>query len=201
MTRSYIPQMLSPEVLEQIFLGARTFNIFTDQPVSDEVLRQLYDLLKWGPTAMNAQPGRFVFLRSEQARARLLPALSPGNRDKTRKAPITVIVAQDQRFFDHLPTQFPAYDAKPLFENDQALAERTALLNTALQAAYLVIAARSLGLDAGVMAGFDAEKVNREFFPEGDRSANLLVNLGYGDPAGNHPRGPRLDFETAAQIL
>jgi 3-hydroxypropanoate dehydrogenase len=190
-----------PSVLEQAFTGARTFNTFTDRPVSDETLRQLYDLLRWGPTAMNSQPARFIFLRSQESRQRLLPALAPGNQAKTLAAPVTVIVAQDTRFFDHLPTQFPAYDAKPMFEANAALAESTAFRNSSIQGAYLVIAARLLGLDCGPMSGFDADKVNAEFFSEGLLKANFLVNLGYGDASGNYPRGPRLPFDSVVQMM
>jgi len=192
---------VSPEVLAQVFLEARSVNRFTDRPVSPETLRQLYDLMKWGPTSMNTQPARLVFLASPESRERLVPALAPGNVDKTRAAPVTVIVAQDTAFYDHLPEQFPAYDARPLFAGNAALAESTAFRNASLQGAYLIIAARLLGLDAGPMSGFDAEKVNAEFFPDGRWRANFLVNLGYGDPAGNYPRGPRLDFETATRVL
>jgi nitroreductase len=187
--------------LEQVFTGARTFNTFTDQPVSDETLRTLYDLLRWGPTSMNTQPARYVFLGSKESRQRLIPALSPGNQAKTLAAPMTVIVAHDTRFFDHLPTQFPAYDAKPMFEGNAALAETTAFRNSTLQGAYLIIAARLLGLDCGPMSGFDPLKVNAEFFPDGRWKANFLINLGYGDASGNHPRGPRLPFESVAQML
>lgn len=187
--------------LEQAFTHARTFNKFTDRPVSDETLRQIYDLMRWGPTSMNTQPARYVFLRTHESRLRLLPALSPGNQDKTMAAPVTVIVALDTRFFDQLSTQFPAYDAKPMFESNAALAESTAFRNGTLQGAYLIIAARMLGLDCGPMSGFDADKVNTEFFPDGQWRANFLVNLGYGDPAGNRPRGPRLPFDTVAQLL
>jgi nitroreductase len=187
--------------LEQVFTSARTFNIFTDQAVSDETLRQLYDLLRWGPTSMNTQPARYVFLRSKESRQRLIPALSPGNQAKTLAAPMTIIVALDTRFFDHLPTQFPAYDAKPMFEGNAALAESTAFRNGTLQGAYLIIAARLLGLDCGPMSGFDPAKVNAEFFPDGLWKANFLINLGYGDASGNYPRSPRLSFESVAQVL
>lgn len=188
-------------VQEQVFTQARTFNKFTERPVSDETLRQIYNLLRWGPTSMNTQPARYVFLRTHESRLRLLPALSPSNQDKTLAAPITVIVALDTRFFDQLPTQFPAYDAKPMFEGNAALAESTAFRNGTLQGAYLIVAARMLGLDCGPMSGFDAGKVNAEFFPDGQWKANFLVNLGYGDPSGNYPRGPRLPFETVAELL
>lgn len=187
--------------LNRAFTEARTFNAFTDQPVPDALLLRLYDIVRWGPTSMNGQPARFVFLRTPEAKARLLPALSKGNRDKTAKAPVTVIVAQDTRFFDQLPTQFPSYDARPMFENDPALADVTALRNSSLQGAYLIVAARLLGLDCGAMSGFDNAAVNAEFFPDGDWKANFLINLGYGDPAGNHPRGPRLDAQFATRFL
>ncbi|MBS1156639.1 MAG: rutE [Proteobacteria bacterium] len=186
---------------EQAFTHARTFNKFTDRPVSDETLHQIYDLMRWGPTSMNTQPARYVFLRTHESRLRLLPALSPGNKDKTMAAPVTVIVALDTRFYDQLPTQFPAYDAKPMFEGNASLAESTAFRNGTLQGAYLIIAARMLGLDCGPMSGFDTDKVNAEFFPDGQWRANFLVNLGYGDPAGNRSRGPRLPFDTVAQLL
>ena len=187
--------------LDQVFRQARSVNRFRPEPVSDATLRALYDLLKWGPTSMNTQPARYVFLRSDAARQRLKPALSPGNVDKTMAAPVVVIVATDTRFFEHLPVMFPAYDAKPMFEGNAALAEATAQRNGTLQGAYLIVAARMLGLDCGPMSGFDAAKVNAEFFPDGRLRANFLVNIGHGDPAGNHPRGPRLDFEAVAQLL
>lgn len=191
---------LSTEALEQTFLQARSFNTFTDQPVSDDTLRRLYELAKWGPTSMNSQPARFVFVRSAEAKARLSAAMAPGNAAKTLAAPVTVIVAADSRFFEHLPEQFPAVDAKPMFEGNAALAQAIAQRNSALQGAYLIVAARQLGLDCGPMSGFDAAKVNESFFPDGRWQANFLVNLGYGDAAGNYPRGPRLSFEQAAVL-
>jgi 3-hydroxypropanoate dehydrogenase len=186
--------------LDLAFREARSFNRFTADPVSDSTLSALYELLKWGPTSMNCQPARFVFLRTEAAKERLKPALSPGNVDKTMAAPVVAIVAIDNRFHEHLPQQFPAYDAKPMFEANPALATATADRNGSLQGAYLMIAARLLGLDCGPMSGFDAAKLNAEFFPDGRWRANFLVNLGYGDPAGNHPRGPRLAFEQAVTL-
>jgi 3-hydroxypropanoate dehydrogenase len=192
---------VSQDALDRAFLSARTFNAFSDQPVPDDTLRRLYDVMQWGPTSMNTQPARFVFLRTPEARERLVPALSAGNVEKTRKAPVTVIVAHDTRFFDHLPTQFKAYDAKPMFEANDALAESTAVRNSSLQGAYLIVAARLLGLDAGAMSGFDAAKINAEFFPDGAWKVNFLVNLGYGDTTGNYPRGPRLGFEEVARLL
>lgn len=192
---------LTGVTLDRIFREARTVHAFKPIPVSDDTLRQLYDLLKWGPTAFNAQPGRYVFVRSAEAKARLRPALSGGNVAQTDAAAVTVIVAQDTRFYEHLPQQFPAYDAKPLFEGNAALAEATAFRNSSLQGAYLILAARSLGLDSGAQSGFDPAKVNAEFFPDGRYKANFIINLGVADPAGIHPRGPRLAFDDVAQIL
>ena len=192
---------LDDQTLDQVFRSARTFNKFRSEPVGDETLHALHDLLKWGPTSMNSQPGRFVFLRSAQAKERLRPALSAGNLAKTMAAPVVVIVATDSRFYDHLPEQFPSYAAKPLFEGNPQLAQATAQRNGTLQGAYLIVAARMLGLDCGPMSGFDADKVDAEFFADGRFKTNFLVNLGYGDPSGNHPRAPRLAFNDAAQIL
>jgi 3-hydroxypropanoate dehydrogenase len=187
---------------EQAFTAARTFNKFKPDAISDDTLHQLYDLMKWGPTSMNTQPGRYLFLRSDAAKQRLKPALSPGNADKTMAAPVVVIVAMDPKFHDHLPTQFPVMPgAQAIFAGNAALSEATALRNSSLQGAYLMIAARLLGLDCGPMSGFDAAKVNAEFFPDGRWAANFLVNIGHGDASGNYPRGPRLPFDTAAQIL
>lgn len=200
-TPAFADTPLNAEALQRAFLSARSFNAFTTKPVPDALLHRLHEVFKWGPTSMNSQPGRFVFLRSPEAKSRLLPALSPGNVEKTQNAPVTVIVAHDERFFDQLPTQFKAYDAKPLFEANAQLAQSTAFRNSSLQGAYLIVAARLLGLDAGAMSGFDAVKVNEAFFPDGRWKVNFLINLGYGDAAGNYPRGPRLDFDTVAQVL
>ena len=192
---------INQSALDQAFIGAHSVNKFTDQPVNDDTLHQLYDLLRWGPTSMNSQPARFVFLRTEASRRRLIPALSPGNQEKTLAAPVAIIIAQDTRFFEHLPTQFPAYDAKPMYEADSVLAESTAFRNSSLQGAYLIVAARLLGLGCGPMSGFDPAKINAEFFPDGHWKANFVCNLGYGDTSGSRPRGPRLPFETVAQLL
>ena len=196
-----MPQALHNAALEQLFLQARTVHAFKPEPVSDDTLRQLYDLLKWGPTAFNAQPARYVFIKSEEARARLMPALSPGNVAQVKSAPVTVIVAQDSQFFEHLPTQFPVYDAKPLFVGNAAMAEATAMRNSSLQGAYLILAARALGLDSGAMSGFNPQAVNEAFFPDGRYRVNFLLNIGVADPAGIMPRGPRLSFDEAARIV
>ncbi len=194
-------QALSDAALDQILRSARTFNKFQDKPVSDATLQALYDLAKWGPTSMNCQAMRVVFVRSPEAKAKLKQALMPGNVDKTMAAPVTAIVASDSQFFDHLPTQFPALpQARDMFAGNAALAAETALRNSSLQAAYLMIAGRALGLDSGAMSGFNPQVVNELFFPDGRYQANMLINFGYGDPSGNWPRGPRLGFEEVVRI-
>jgi 3-hydroxypropanoate dehydrogenase len=196
-------QALPQAALQQLFLDARTVHAFQPVPIPDATLHALYDLLKWGPTAFNGQPARYVFVRSAEAKEKLKPTLSPGNVAQTLGSGVTVIVAQDTRFFEHLPEQNPAYNAKPLFEGEKnaALAETTAFRNSTLQGAYLILAARALGLDAGPQSGFDAVAVNQAFFPDGRFKVNFMVNLGMADPAGTYPRGPRLAFDVAAQIL
>jgi len=193
---------LSQDVLEQAFLSARTFNSFTPRQIDDETILKLYDLLRWGPTSMNCQPARYVFVRSAVAKERLTSTLAEGNIAKTMAAPLTVIVAKDTRFYEHLPSQFPhAENAQAMFADNEALAQTTAFRNSTLQGGYLIMAARLLGLDCGPMSGFDADKLNAAFFADGRWKANFLVNLGYGDPSGNHPRGPRLAFDEVAKIV
>ena len=192
---------LPDAALDQLFRAARTVNGFLPAELSDERIHALYDLLKWGPTAFNAQPARFVFVRSAEAKEKLRPALSPGNVAQSLAASVTVIVAQDSHFQDHLPAQFPAYNAKPLFDGNAALTEATATRNSSLQGAYLILAARALGLDAGPQSGFNAVLVNAAFFPDGRYRVNFLVNLGVADPQAIRPRGPRLGFDDAAQIV
>jgi nitroreductase len=191
--------MLDEAALDQLFRTARSTHAFTSQPVTDEVIRQLYELLKWGPTAWNAQPGRYVFVRSPEAKARLSPAMSSGNRDKTMAAPVTVIVAYDERFFER--GQLPGSSAQELLRKDAALADVTARRNGSLQGAYLILAARALGLGAGPMSGFNTEAINREFFADSSWRANFLVNLGYPDGTVARPRADRISFEDAVQIL
>lgn len=192
---------LSAQALDQLFVQARSTHHFQARPVSEDTIRQLYALLKWGPTAFNGQPGRYLFIHSAEARQKLLPALSSGNRDKTAAAPLTVVLAYDPGFHQHLPQQFPGYDAKGFYDGLPQLIEPHARTNASLQAGYLILAARALGLDAGPMAGFDAAAVDAAFFPEGQWRSLLLVNLGYGVHDGQPPRGPRLDFEQAAAIV
>ena len=194
-------QALNDAALDQLFRQARTVHAFKPEAVSDDTIRQLYDLLKWGPTAFNAQPARFVFVKSEQAKAKLLPALSPGNVPQVQSAAVTVIVAYDSQFHEHLPAQFPGYDAKAVFNANPAMVEPAAFRNSSLQGAYLILAARALGLDCGAMSGFNPQMVNEAFFPDGRFKANFLLNMGVADTAGIYPRGPRLGFETTAQIV
>ncbi|WP_028219309.1 malonic semialdehyde reductase [Paraburkholderia oxyphila] len=193
---------LSVDALDVLFRKARTQNAWLDRPVTDDDVRALYDLLKFGPTSMNTTPARFVFLRTPEAKARLLPALAPGNVDKTRAAPVCAIVGYDRRFHDQLSTLFPHRpDASAIFEGKPELIETTAFRNGSLQGAYLIIAARALGLDCGPMSGFDAKKVNDEFFPDGNVAVNFLCNLGYGDSEKVLDRLPRLSFEQACTLL
>jgi len=194
-------EALHEAALKQLFLDARTFNKFQPRPVEDGTIHALVDLLKWAPTSMNAQPGRFVFVRGAAAKDKLKAALMPGNVDKTMAAPVTVIVAHDTGFHEHLPEQFPAIPgARDMFAGNAALRETTAFRNGSLQGAYLILAARALGLDAGPMSGFDNAAVDAAFFPDGQWKSNFLVNLGYGDTSGNYPRGPRLPFHAVARI-
>jgi 3-hydroxypropanoate dehydrogenase len=186
--------------LDAIFRKARTHNAFLDRPVSDATLRELYDLLKWGPTSANSEPARFVFLVSRQAKERLRPALSPANLDKTMSAPVTAIVAYDLEFHERLPKLFPHTDARSWFAGKPELILTTAFRNGTLGGAYLIIAARALGIDTGPMSGFDNAKVDAEFFPDGKLKSNFLCNLGYGDASKLMPRHPRLSFEEACRI-
>jgi nitroreductase len=192
---------LHTDALAQVFTAARTFNKFTDQPVSEATLRELYEVMKWAPTSMNAQPARFVFVKSAEAKARLKPALSGGNADKTMAAPVCVIVAQDSNFQSHITEQFKAFDARPMFDGNAALTQTTAFRGSTMQGAYLILAARSLGLACGPMSGFENATVDAEFFADGRYKSNFLINIGYGDASGNYPRGPRLGFEEVCQVL
>jgi len=192
---------LDDRSLDIIFREAHTHTVWLDKPVSEALIQQIYDLLKWAPTSANSSPARFVFVRSAAAKQRLLPAMSPGNVEKTRTAPVTAIVAYDTEFYEKLPNLFLHADARSWFAGNQPLIDTTAFRNGTLQGAYLIIAARALGLDAGPMSGFDNAKVDNEFFPGGKVKSNFLVNLGFGDRAKMHPRNPRLPFADAAQIL
>jgi 3-hydroxypropanoate dehydrogenase len=192
--------MLDNKALDTIFREARTHNAFSGE-VSDAQLRALYELMKFGPTTMNTQPARFVFLRSKAAKEKLRPALSPGNLEKTMSAPVTAIVAFDLRFYEFLPRTFPNNpNAKGIFEGKEATNQIVCLRNGSLQGAYLIIAARALGIDTGPMSGFDNAKVDAAFFPDGRWKSNFLCNLGKGDPSKIFPRNPRLTFDEACRI-
>ena len=187
--------------LDQLFFNARTANGFIDKPVPLALLQEAYDIAKMGATSMNTQPTRYVFLNSPASRARLIPALSPGNVEKTKLAPVTVIVATDTQFFEHMPTIWHGPGAKEMFEANVPLAQGTATRNGTLGGAYFMIAARAVGLDCGPMSGVDLAKVNAEFFPDGRFQANFLINLGYGDNSKLFNRNPRLTFEQACSVL
>ncbi len=193
--------ILSDDGLDLIFREARTHNAWAGKPVGEVLLEAIYDLAKWGPTSANCSPMRVVFVVSKQAKERLKPSLIPGNADKTMAAPATAIVAYDTQFHEHLPKLFPHTDAKSWFDGNPALIEETAFRNSSLQGAYLMIAARVLGLDCGPMSGFDGAKLNAEFFPDGRFKANFICNIGHGDPEGLFPRSPRFDFDDVCQIL
>jgi 3-hydroxypropanoate dehydrogenase len=206
---------LNNETLDILFREARTYNAWLDKPVADDILRQLYEILKWGPTSANSCPARFIFLRSPEAKERLRPALSPGNVDKTMTSPVTVVIAYDLKFYEKLPRLFPHNPAmRDVFANNPQLIENTAKRNSSLQGAYLMLAARALGLDCGPMSGFDNTKVDdeffgadkcedceQEFFSEGHVKSNFLCNLGYGDSSKLYPRSPRPEFSEACSLL
>lgn len=192
---------LDAVALDQLFRTARTANDFHDTPVEEATLRALYDLVKWAPTSANSSPARFVFVTSQEAKAKLAPALSEGNLAKTLAAPVTAIIAYDLDFHEKLPYLFPHTDAKSWFDGPQENRQKPAFLNSTLQGAYLIMAARSLGLDAGPMTGFDAAKVDEAFFSGTALRTNFLINLGYGDTTGLFPRSPRLSFDEAARIV
>lgn len=186
--------------IRRIFHDARTHVAWTDRPVADETLHELYETLRWGPTAANCSPLRVVFVKSCDAKERLRPALSPGNVDKTMAAPVTAIVAHDLGFPDTLPQLFPHADARSWYAGNEPYIQETAFRNGSLQGGYLILAARALGLDCGPMSGFNAELVDKAFFAGSTWRANFLCNLGYGDAGKLHPRGPRLSFDEACRI-
>jgi 3-hydroxypropanoate dehydrogenase len=194
--------MIEEIALDLVLRTARSQNGWLDQPVSDDRLRQLYDLMKWGPTSANCSPARIVFVRTPANKERLRPALSPNNVEKTMTAPVIAIVAYDSRFYEHLPQLFPRNpQVADLFASNQTLAATTAFRNGTLQGAYFIIAARALGLDCGPMSGFDNGKVDAEFFSDGRFKSNFLCGLGHGDPAKVYPRSPRLAFDQACTLL
>ena len=193
--------MLDGAALDALFRTARTHYRWTDQPVTDEELRTVYDLVRMGPTSAHCSPARRLFLRSTLAKERLRPALSAGNVDKALTAPVICIVAFDPHFYEHLPRLYPGAEARSWFADNERLATETAFRNGTLQGAYLILAARAAGLDTGPMSGFDNDTVDREFMPSHGWKSNFLVALGHGDPAEPHPRAPRLEFGEACVLL
>jgi len=192
--------VLNEAALDQLFRTARTHNAWLDKPVTDEQLHAIYELMKWGATSANSSPARIIFIKSEQAREKLGLAISDNNREKTMSAPVTAILATDYAFYEKLPHLFPHADAKSWFVGNQALIDTTAFRNSSLQGAYLMLAARAIGLDCGPMSGFDNAKIDELFFAGTTIKSNFLINLGYGDAAALFPRSPRLSFDEAASI-
>ena len=185
---------------EQLFDNARTHNGFQADAIPEATLRQLYDLLKWGPTSANCSPARFIFVSSPEAKEKLLSGMSPGNQDKTRSAPVSVIIGMDMEFFEKLPQLFPHADAKSWFVGKQPMIDATAFRNSSLQGGYLILAARSLGLDCGPMSGFDAAKIDAAFWSGTSVKTNFICNLGHGDASNLFSRSPRLSFEEACSV-
>ncbi|MFO8005664.1 malonic semialdehyde reductase [Thioalkalivibrio sp.] len=191
---------IDQKALDQLFFDARTHNAWQDRPVSDELLRELFDVLRWAPTSANCSPARIVFVKTPEAKAKLLPALIEGNVEKTRTAPVTAIIGHDLEFHEHLPKLFPHTDARSWFVGNQPLIEATAFRNGTLQGAYLIMAARALGLDCGPMSGFDPDQVNEAFFAGSTTRVNFLCNLGYGQSEALFPRSPRFEFEDVCRV-
>jgi len=190
----------TPVTTSRLFTEARTQNGYLDQPVPDERLRELYDLLKWGPTSANSSPARFVFVRSAEAKARLLACMSAGNQQKVREAPVTAIIGMDMAFHEQLPRLFPHTDARSWFAGKPELIAATAMRNSSLQGGYLILAARALGLDCGPMSGFDADRMDAAFWAGTTVRTNFVCTLGVGDPAKLMPRSPRLSFDEACRL-
>lgn len=193
---------ISDEAMRQLFTEARTFGAWLAKDVSDQTLREIYDLMKWGPTSANSCPARIVFVRAGMEKEKLISCLAPGNVEKVKAAPVTAIVAADSKFYDQIPKLFPpAASFRETFASDQTLAEATAFRNSSLQGAYFILAARALGLDCGPMSGFDNKKLDGLFFSETSWKSNFICNVGYGDRSKLHPRLPRLAFEEACKIV
>jgi len=185
---------------EQLFEHARTHNGFTAEPVGDDALRRIYELMKWGPTSANSSPARIVFVRSPAAKAKLLACVSPGNVEKTRSAPVTAVLGIDYAFYDKLPFLFPHADAKSWFVGKKEFADTTAFRNASLQGGYFILAARAIGLDCGPMSGFDHAKIDAAFWAGTAVRTNFVCNLGHGEPSKLFGRSPRLPFEEACRI-
>jgi 3-hydroxypropanoate dehydrogenase len=194
-------QALSDQALDQLFREARSYNAWQEKEVSGEVLRALYELMKWGPTSANSSPARIVFVKSDEAKQRLKPCLNEGNVEKSMSAPVVAIIGMDMEFYEQLPKLFPHTDARSWFAGKPEKIQENAMRNSSLQGAYLMLAARALGLDCGPMSGFDYPKLEAAFFPDGKVKANFICALGYGSSDKLYPRGPRLDFDEACRIV
>ncbi len=192
---------LDQAALDTLFFNARTHNGWQDQPVDDALLKRLFDTLKWAPTSANCSPLRLQFIKSEAAKARLVPLMMPGNQDKVRTAPVTAILGMDMAFYEHLPKLFPHTDARSWFVGNEEVIRNTAFRNSSLQGGYFIVAARALGLDCGPMSGFDAAKVDAEFWPGSTVRTNFICSLGYGDAAKLFARSPRFEFDEVCKII
>jgi 3-hydroxypropanoate dehydrogenase len=192
---------LDVAALDQLFNNARTHNVWQETPIPDSLLIELHDLMKWGPTSANCWPLRTVFVKSSEAKARLVPLLMEGNRSKTAAAPVTALLGMDMAFYEELPRLFPHTDAKSWFVGNETLIAATAFRNSSLQGAYFMLAARALGLDCGPMSGFDAAAVDAEFFTGTQIKCNFICSLGYGDAAQLFPRSPRPSFAEVCSIV
>lgn len=192
--------MLNDNALNTLFFDARTHNGWRDQPVSDAQLRRIYDLMKWGPTSANCSPARIVFVKSPEAKEKLLACMNPGNVEKTKTAPVTAVIGMDMEFYEKLPQLSPHNNARSWFAGNQPVIDATAFRNSSLQGGYFIMAARAIGLDCAPMSGFDADRMNQAFFAGTTVKVNFVCSLGYGDPGRLHPRGPRLPFDDACRI-
>lgn len=194
-------QPINETALAQLFTEARSHHAWSERSVPQEMLSKIYDLMKFAPTAVNANPARFLFITSEEEKTKLLPALMGSNVDQVKAAPVTVVVATDEKFYEELPRLFPFFDAKGMFENNQEMAESTGFRNSSLQGAYFILAARAMGLDVCPMSGFNQDLLDESFFKGSSWKSNFILTLGYGDHSKVHPRGERLSFEEACSII
>ncbi|MEK9683907.1 MAG: malonic semialdehyde reductase [Rhodospirillaceae bacterium] len=192
---------LEDDALDLLFREARTHNGWSDKPVTDEQIQLLYQLTISGPTTANSQPSRFIFCRTPEAKERLLPCLAPGNVEKTRAAPVTVIIGYDSAFWEHLPRMFPHKDMTGMYRNNASFVEVNGLRNSSLQGAYLIVAARAMGLDIGAMSGFNHDAIDEEFFSGTTIKSNFLCNIGYGDTKALYNKLPRFDFDEICEVI
>ncbi|WP_437999321.1 malonic semialdehyde reductase [Sorangium sp. So ce185] len=194
-------KILPPEALRQIFTEARSYHDWTEQDVTDDDLKAIYELFKWGPTSVNSMPARFLNIRSKEAKEKLYPALMESNRRQVERAPATIVIAYDERFYERLDELWPAFDVKPYFTSNLQLSYETAFRNSSLQGAYLMLAARALGFDVGPLSGFDNALVDEAFFKDTSLRSNFICMVGHGRPEGLYPRGPRLSYETSVRTI